>query len=97
MNEWYNLDMSDPNNKRIEEIKNNLTEINQKLGGTWKSLFRGLLTGFGSVLGAALAIILIGYLLNIVGVIPAFKQQADDWKEILQQSQTRAIVPANQE
>lgn len=79
--------MENLKDKRIEEINENLESINYKLGNFWFSFLKGLLTGFGSVLGAGLAIIVIGWFLNIVGVIPTFQKQAEEWKQVFKQTQ----------
>ncbi len=77
----------------VREIQTNIEQINHKVGGNWKSLSRGLLTGFGSIVGAALAIVLIGWVLNFIGVIPAFKNQATQWRDALQQTSSRQLIP----
>ncbi len=82
--------------KRIDELNENLDKINYRLGNFWLSFVKGLLTGFGSVLGAGLAIILIGWFLNIVGVVPALKKQSEEWKKIFLQSQNdKTFAPAS--
>ncbi len=82
--------------KRLEELNQNLGEINRKLGSFWFSFGRGLLTGLGSVLGAGIAIILIGWFLNVIGVIPALSNTATQWREAFQstQSTTTNLIPA---
>ncbi len=76
-----------PKDKKIDELNENLDQINYKLGNFWYSFVKGLLSGLGSVLGAGLAIIIIGWFLNIVGIIPAFQKQANDWKDAFKQTQ----------
>jgi hypothetical protein len=73
--------------KRLEEINQNLSEINRKMGNFWFAFGRGLLTGLGSVIGAGVAIILIGWFLNVIGVIPALRNTAEDWRQVFQQNQ----------
>jgi tetrahydromethanopterin S-methyltransferase subunit F len=65
----------------IQRISEQVENINYRIGGRWSWLGRGILQGFGSIIGAALAILLIGWFLNVIGVIPAFKQQATVWRE----------------
>ena len=81
--------MENPNNLEttVREIQTNIEQINHKVGGSFKSLFRGVLTGFGSVIGAALAILVIGWVLNFIGIIPAFRTQIDELKDALRQTQ----------
>jgi hypothetical protein len=79
----------------LDKIATNV-EILQKRGAKkYTSLFNGVLSGFGSVIGAALAIAIIGWLLNIVGIIPAFRNEAAKWEKILQTGQS-VKVPASQ-
>lgn len=82
--------MENPNNLEttVREIQTNIEQINHKVGGNFKSLFRGILSGFGSVVGAALAILVIGWVLNFVGIIPAFRTQINELKDALKQTST---------
>jgi hypothetical protein len=80
--------------KKLDELNKNLEGINNKMG-SYKSAFgRGILTGFGYVLGAGVAVIIIGWFLNVIGVIPALKDTAEDWRSVFQQAQdTKNFVP----
>ncbi len=71
----------------LKEFNENLKNLNESMRSYWPSLVKGILTGFGSVLGAGLAILLIGWFLNVIGVIPAFQKQADQWRQIFLQNQ----------
>jgi Na+/melibiose symporter-like transporter len=79
-----------------QEIKNYLESISRNLeliqkqtrGSKFTSLFTGMLSGFGSVIGAALALAIIGWILNFVGVIPALRNQANKIEQLLQTTQT---------
>lgn len=84
-----NLNQSNMNNiseKDFREFNQNLKDLNKRLSNFWLNLGKGFLTGFGSVLGAGVAIILIGWFLNVIGVIPAFQQQAEQWKDVFIQT-----------
>ncbi len=74
-----------------EQILVTLESINHRVGGSWMALWRGLLTGFGGVIGAFIAVLIIGWVLNIVGIIPALRQQATAWRDSLQQAQQRQL------
>lgn len=73
--------------KRLEDLNANLEGINRKLGNLWFAFGKGLLTGFGSILGAGIAVILIGWFLNVIGVIPALQNSATQWREAFQSTQ----------
>lgn len=79
--------------KRLEELNTNLEGINSKMGNLWFALGKGLLTGFGSVLGAGIAVILIGWFLNVIGVIPALQNSATQWREAFQS--TQSFIPSD--
>ncbi len=74
------------------DLKTYLAEINQNLvklarPSKWTALIHGMLTGLGYVIGVAIAIAAIGWILNFVGVIPAMKAQVDKWQQIIEQTQ----------
>lgn len=77
--------MNNISEKEFREFNQNLSDLNRRLGSVWLNLLKGLVTGFGSVLGAGIAIILIGWFLNVIGVIPAFQRQAEEWREVFTQ------------
>lgn len=83
--------------KRLTEINDNLEKINKNLQPNyWITLGRGMLTGFGSVLGAGIAVLLIGWFLNIIGIIPALKNYANDFRNAVQQSQNnKTFLPSD--
>lgn len=71
----------------LQNIENEIGEVSDKLGGNFWAFFRGLIGGFGSVIGAFLALLIIGWVLNIIGIIPALKNQVDQWQGTLQSAQ----------
>ncbi len=84
--------------KKLEELNTNLAGINNRLGNLWFAFGKGLLTGLGSVLGAGIAIILIGWFLNVIGVIPALSETSDQWRKAFEQTQqgTQNFMPGSE-
>ncbi|MEZ4180316.1 MAG: hypothetical protein R3B41_02255 [Candidatus Doudnabacteria bacterium] len=83
--------------QQIKEINHRLEIISGRMGNVWLSFVKGMLTGFGYVLGAGLAIILIGWFLNVIGVISPLTETANEWKEIFQNSQNQTFIPATKD
>ncbi len=83
--------MLDPELKEyLKAINANIEQVN-KGNNWWKALSHGLFTGFGYVLGFVIALVVLGWVLNIVGIIPAFKKEVDDWRRLLQQTQQQKL------
>lgn len=75
----------------VAELNENVKYIRRRVGGSGMALWRGIMSGFGYVIGAFVAVLLIGWVLNALGVIPSFKAQIDSLKSSLQQVQQRQI------
>lgn len=79
------------------ELKKHLENLNASLiriqrGTTWwRSLLNGLFTGFGYVIGFVIALVVLGWALNIIGIIPAFRREVDSWRQLLQQTQQQKL------
>ncbi len=87
--------MNDNNlDEKIEQINDNVSRINRRIGGSAMAVWRGMLSGFGYIIGASIAILIIGWILNVVGVIPTFKQQVESLKTTIKQAQQRQIPGA---
>lgn len=77
--------MIDPElKKHLEIIEDELAHMRKETVSLKSSLVRGLIYGAGYILGAALILVLIGWTLNVVGIIPAFKNQVNEFREALQ-------------
>jgi hypothetical protein len=72
------------NEADISEIKRHLARIDKALNSSWRSFVRGTFQGLGSIIGATIVIVFIGWVLNIVGVIPEFKGYVDEFKTMVQ-------------
>lgn len=71
----YYLHMAQTQNpevKQLIKIEHKLEEIKDRTGNTKHAFFYGLLQGAGAVVGGIAAIILLGWLLSIIGIIPGF-------------------------
>ena len=83
--------MIDPEiKKELDKVNANLVAILHKTESTWWALVRGALHGFGTVIGILFAILLIGWILNIMGILPGFKQQAEKFQTMWQQTLDQA-------
>lgn len=76
---------------QLQNIQAEITEVSDKLGGNFWAFFRGVLGGFGSVIGAFLALLIIGWVLNIIGIIPALKTKVDQLQGTLQNAQQSTL------
>lgn len=72
--------------KEISEIKGELKAIRKNTyHPVWRSFINGTLSGLGSIFGVALALTIIGWILNTVGVIPAFRSEVARINQTLDQ------------
>lgn len=77
--------MIDPELKEhLEEIERELVKMRRMTTGMPHALIRGVVYGAGYVIGAVLIIIIVGWILNIVGVIPAFSHQVSEFRNALE-------------
>jgi len=67
----------DPEIKQLIKIEKKLEEIKDRTGSTKRAFFYGLLQGAGAVIGGIAAIILLGWILSVIGVVPGFGDIAD--------------------
>lgn len=76
--------------KQLENINSNIILL-QKRTPWWHALLSGIMSGFGSIVGVVVALSVIGWILNIAGIIPAFRQEANQWKNLIQQAQEQKL------
>ncbi len=71
--------MIDPElNKQLNQINQTLVNIEKNKGfSPWKSFLTGTMAGLGSIIGVAIALTIISYILNAIGVIPAFRSEVN--------------------
>ena len=65
-------------------MNRHLARIDKALNSPWRAFLRGTFQGLGSIIGATIIIVLIGWILNAVGVIPEFKEYVDEFKTMIQ-------------
>jgi type II secretory pathway component PulF len=77
--------MIDPELKtHLETIEQELRDLRQTSTSLRASLVRGAIYGAGYVVGAVVIIIVLGWILNIVGVIPALANQVTEFRQALE-------------
>lgn len=77
--------MIDPELKiHLETIERELTDLRKGSNSLWSTLARGAIYGAGYIVGAVLIIIIVGWILNIIGIIPALNDQVDEFRSALQ-------------
>lgn len=64
--------------RELKKITDELRDINENTGSFWGYFLRGVLSGGGAIVGGVLTVLLIGYVLSIIGVIPGFQTIAGD-------------------
>ena len=71
----------------LSGINQHLVEIkkNQK-HGIWRSFFNGMLSAFGYLFGLAFVIVMIGWILNKTGTLPAFKEELRNFNAFITQA-----------
>jgi hypothetical protein len=80
---------TEKNEADVSEIKRHHARIDRALNSSWRSFLRGTFQGLGSIVGATIIILIIGWILNVIGVIPEFKEYVDDFKVMLQDLRSR--------
>ncbi len=77
--------MIDPELKEhLEKIELQLSKTHTVSTGVWHTLLRGCMYGVGYVIGAVLIILIVGWILDVVGVIPAFSREVTQFRTALQ-------------
>ena len=69
--------------QHLEKIEKELIYFRESSVSLRATFVRGIFHGAGYVIGVVLVIILIGWILNIVGVIPAFTSFVNEFRAAL--------------
>ncbi len=78
--------MIDPDLKtELDQLNKNLTEINKKSGrpGIWRSFFNGMFGALGYIVGIALIVVVLGWVLQKTGLLKPFQEQLKNFSEII--------------
>ncbi len=77
--------MIDPELKQqLEAINTNLFEFKTKKGpGIWRAFFNGMFGALGYVVGIAIIVVALAWILNKIGVLPAFQQQMQNFSDVI--------------
>ena len=67
----------------LETYEQRLQAIQYKKPGLWRAFFTGFMSGLGSVIGVLVALAIAAYILNKIGVIPAFKSEVTRLNQML--------------
>jgi hypothetical protein len=77
--------MIDPELKNnLEKIEDELKRVDKNANGMWRTFWRGVVYGAGYVVGAIIILVIAGWILNIIGVIPAFTNQVNEFRSALE-------------
>jgi hypothetical protein len=67
----------------LKKIEANLSHMDKATTGTWHTLWRGCVYGAGYVIGAIIIIVVVGWILDVVGVIPVLARQVAEFRTAL--------------
>lgn len=77
--------MIDPELKtHLETIEKELVTLHKDLNSLSASFRKGIFYGAGYVIGIIFIIVVVGWVLNIIGVIPAFNDQVNAFRVALE-------------
>ncbi len=72
----------------LSGINQHLVDIkNKRTPGIWRSFFHGVFTAWGYIVGFALFIVILGWFLNRIGVLPEFQKQVRDFQAFMSSAQ----------
>lgn len=76
--------------QRVEEIQNSLNRIDKGINPSrWNLVIQGLWRGVGYLVGLVITVALLGWMLNLIGVIPFLTDFSQDMKSILDGVKTK--------
>lgn len=86
--------MLDPELKNyLSGINLHLTELKAKKNpGIWQSFFNGMFSALGYVVGLALVIVILGWVLNATGLLKPFQEQMKNFSDIIDSA--KKLIPS---
>lgn len=81
--------MADPELRQLKEIKKELSAIKDRTASPKQAFIHGILYGAGALVGGVLAVALVGWVLNLLGIIPGFGELADYLRSLFEQLPSR--------
>lgn len=76
--------------KKLVEIEKTLKDIQGILKPTrWRLFVEGLWRAVGYLIGLILAIVILSWLLNVIGLIPFMNEFSNNMKEVLGNARTK--------
>lgn len=71
--------------EHLKNIQEELSEIKEQTANPWASFWRGMLQGAGAIVGGIAAIILLGWVLSLLGILPGFSVIVDSIRTAMSQ------------
>ncbi len=77
--------MIDPELKsHLESIEKEIVTLRKISTGFRSTLMRGMIYGAGYVIGAVVIVVIVGWVLNVIGVIPELSTQVKEFQTALE-------------
>jgi hypothetical protein len=78
------------------ELQHYLSGINQHLvdieknqkQGIWRHFFKGMFSAFGYIVGLFLFVFILGFILNKLGILPAWREQVKTFQSLIDKAQS---------
>ena len=86
--------MIDPDLKiELDKVNDNLAVIKNKHsgGGVWRAFFNGMFGALGYVAGLAIVVVILGWILQKTGLLPAFEDQVKNFTNLV--SGAEKLIP----
>jgi hypothetical protein len=68
----------------LKKIETELSHMDKASTGTGRTFWRGFIYGAGYVIGVIVIIVVVGWILDVVGIIPALNNQVAEFRMALE-------------